>query len=57
MQKLQAQFAQDAQDRDIKRDELDAKIAIEQAKLSNKQALDEASLYAKINAPRQGAGQ
>jgi hypothetical protein len=57
MQKLQAQFAQDAQDRDIKRDELDAKIAIEQAKLSNKQALDEASLYAKINAPRQGVGQ
>ena len=57
MQKLQAQFAQDAQDRDIKRDELDAKIAIEQAKLTNKQALDEASLYAKINAPRQGAGQ
>ena len=56
MQKLQAQFAQDAQDRDIC-DELDAKIAIEQAKLTNKQALDEASLYAKINAPRQGAGQ
>ena len=54
MQKLQAQFAQDAMDRDIKRDELDAKIAIEQAKLANKNALDEANLYAKINAPRTG---
>ena len=54
MQKLQAQFAQDAMDRDVKRDELDAKIAIEQAKLANKNALDEASLYAKINAPRTG---
>lgn len=54
MQKLQAQFAQDAMDRDIKRDELDAKIAIEQAKLANKNALDEAKLYAKINAPRTG---
>jgi hypothetical protein len=53
MQKLQAQFGQDAMDRDLKRDELDAKIAIEAAKLDNKAALDEASLYAKINAPRQ----
>ena len=53
MQKLQAQFAQDALDRDLKRDELDAKIALEGAKLDNKAALDEASLYAKINAPRQ----
>lgn len=53
MQKLQATFAQDAMDRDLKRDELDAKIALESAKLDNKSALDEAALYAKINAPRQ----
>jgi uncharacterized LabA/DUF88 family protein len=52
MQKLQAQFGQDAMDRDLKRDELDAKIAIEQAKLANKNALDEAALYAKMAAPR-----
>jgi hypothetical protein len=57
MGKLQAQFGQDALDRDLKRDELDAKIALEGAKLDNKLALDEASLYAKINAPRQGVGQ
>ena len=57
MGKMQAQFGQDAMDRDLKRDELDAKIAIEQAKLANKNALDEASLYAKINAPRQVTGQ
>ena len=57
MGKLQAQFGQDALDRDLKRDELDAKIALEGAKLDNKLALDEASLYAKINAPRQGTGQ
>ena len=57
MSKLQAQFGQDAMDRDLKRDELDAKIAIEQAKLANKNALDEAALYAKINAPRQVTGQ
>ena len=52
MQKLQAQFAQDELDRDIKRDDLDAKIALEGAKLQNKNALDEAALYARINAPR-----
>ena len=57
MGKMQAQFGQDALDRDLKRDELDAKIALEGAKLDNKLALDEASLYARINAPRQGAGQ
>jgi hypothetical protein len=57
MAKLQAQFAQDNMDRDLERDKLDANIAIEQAKLANKNALDEAALYAKINAPRQVTGQ
>ena len=52
MQKLQAQFAQDALDRDLERDKLDAKIALDAAALENKAALDEAGLYAKINAPR-----
>jgi len=52
MQQLQARFAQDAMDRDLKRDELDAKIALDAAALDNKAAFDEASLYAKINAPR-----
>ena len=52
MATLQAQFAQDELDRDIKRDDLDAKIALEGAKLQNKNALDEAALYARINAPR-----
>jgi len=57
MQKLQAQFADNALDRDLKRDDLDAKIALEGAKLQNKNALDEAALYAKMAAPRpvQGA--
>ena len=52
MQQLQARFAQDAMDRDLERDKLDAKIALDAAALDNKAALDEASLYAKINAPR-----
>jgi hypothetical protein len=52
MAKLQAQFQQDNMDRDLERDKLDANIAIEQAKLANKNALDEAALYAKINQPR-----
>lgn len=52
MQQLQARFAQDALDRDLKRDELDAKIALEGAKLDNKAALDEAALYQKMQAPR-----
>lgn len=52
MQKLQAQFSQDALDRDLERDKLDAKIALEAASLDNKAALDEAALYARINAPR-----
>jgi len=52
MAKLQAQFAQDNMDRDLERDKLDANIAIEQAKLANKNALDEAALYAKMAAPR-----
>ena len=52
MQKLQAQFAQDALDRDLERDKLDAKIALDAAQLENKAAFDEAALYAKINAPR-----
>jgi hypothetical protein len=52
MQKLQAQFAQDALDRDLERDKLDAKIALDAAALDNKAALDEAALYQKINAPR-----
>ena len=38
-------------DRDLERDKLDAKIALDAAALDNKAALDEASLYAKINAP------
>ena len=52
MQQMQARFAQDALDRDLERDKLDAKIALDAASLDNKAALDEASLYAKINAPR-----
>ena len=52
MQKLQAQFAQDAMDRDLERDKLDAKIALDAAALEDKAAFNEASLYAKINAPR-----
>ena len=52
MQQLQARFAQDALDRDLERDKLDAKIALDAAALENKAALDEAGLYAKINAPR-----
>jgi hypothetical protein len=52
MQKLQAQFAQDAMDRDLERDKLDAKIALDSAALDDKAAFNEASLYAKINAPR-----
>ena len=49
---MQAQFSQDALDRDLERDKLDAKIALEAASLDNKAALDEAALYARINAPR-----
>ena len=52
MQKLQAQFAQDALDRDLERDKLDAKIALDAAQLENKAAFDEAALYAKMQAPR-----
>ena len=52
MQQMQARFAQDALDRDLERDKLDAKIALDAAALDNKAALDEAALYAKINAPR-----
>jgi hypothetical protein len=52
MQKLQAQFAQDAMDRDLERDKLDARIALDAAALEDKAAFNEASLYAKINAPR-----
>jgi hypothetical protein len=52
MQQLQARFAQDALDRDLKRDELDAKIALEAAALENKAAFDEAALYQKMQAPR-----
>jgi hypothetical protein len=52
MQQLQARFAQDAMDRDLERDKLDAKIALDAAALDNKAALDEAGLYAKMNAPR-----
>jgi hypothetical protein len=54
MQQLQARFAEDAMDRDLERDKLDAKIALDAAALDNKAMFDEASLYAKINAPRMG---
>ena len=54
MQQLQARFAEDAMDRDLERDKLDAKIALDSAALDNKAVFDEASLYAKINAPRMG---
>ena len=52
MQQLQAQFAENALDRDLERDKLDAKIALDAAALENKAALDEAGLYAKMQAPR-----
>ena len=52
MAQLQAKFAENAMDRDLERDKLDAKIALDAAALDNKAALDEAALYAKINAPR-----
>jgi hypothetical protein len=54
MQKLQAQFAQDAMDRDLERDKLDAKIALDAAALDDKAAFNEAQLYAKMNQPRTG---
>ncbi len=55
-QAMQMQFAQDALDRDLERDKLDANIALEGAKLENRAALDTAALYAKINAPRDPSG-
>ena len=54
MQQLQARFAEDAMDRDLERDKLDAKIALDAAALDNKAMFDEASLYAKMQAPRTG---
>ncbi len=42
MQQLQARFAQDAMDRDLKRDELDAKIALDAAAFDVGPAFDAA---------------
>ena len=52
MQQLQARFAENALDRDLERDKLDARIALDAAALDNKSALDEAALYQKMQAPR-----
>ena len=52
MQQLQARFAENALDRDLERDKLDARIALDAAALDNKAALDEAALYQKMQAPR-----